>query len=76
MVDRKSPAALGQPLDPQWRQRLATYVRAAGEPATCAALDLSRPTLARALAGLGLRKATAEVLIMRLSAVTSSERPR
>lgn len=72
MAHRSSPAQ-GTPLEERWRRALRSVVSASGEKVACAALDIPRTTLARALAGLGLRRATADVLMMRLSALASGE---
>lgn len=57
------------PLDEATRNRLAALVAVKGETAALAALNLPRATFARAVAGLPVRKATAEVIRLRLAAL-------
>ncbi|MBI4950797.1 MAG: hypothetical protein HY908_02080 [Myxococcales bacterium] len=54
----RGAAPLGRPLAADRRALLAGYVRRVGEPAAVATLGVSRATLARALAGLGVRGVT------------------
>jgi len=54
----KQPANAGEPLAEADRRALRRLVREHGEPRALELLELSRGTLARAMAGLGMRKAT------------------
>lgn len=54
-------------LDETARRELRRRVAADGEVQTAIALDVARQTIARALAGLPLRRATAVVLTARLT---------
>jgi hypothetical protein len=49
---------LGEPLPDDLRQRLADLVSKIGERATLDRLQISRGTLSRALAGLGMQRGT------------------
>ena len=62
----RTAAATPPPLDEQTRRRLAAFVRLVGERRARELLDVARPLLARALAGLPIRRASAEVLRVRL----------
>lgn len=61
------------PLDAKTRDRLAALVAAIGEAAAARKLGLSRSTLARALAGLGLRTATRTVIGLNLRALVGDQ---
>lgn len=61
------------PLDPVTRRRLASVVARLGERRAIEALATPRPTLARALAGLGVRRATADVIRARLDALEGAQ---
>jgi GTP cyclohydrolase I len=58
--------ATGQPLDSKLRARLRRIVDAMGEKTARERLRLTPETMARALAGLGVRAATAEVIRLRI----------
>lgn len=64
---------LSPPLEPATHRRLAALITHVGEKRACILLDIPRATLARAAARLGLRRATAEVLTMRLDALDADE---
>ena len=55
------------------RQLLTSYVNRVGERAAQVALGVSRPTLARALAGLGIRGVTLALLRDRLAALATAK---
>ena len=57
----------GEPLPDTLRNTLREYVRRVGETGASRYLDISRTTLARALAGLGLRRTTLACLAARLA---------
>lgn len=57
---------LGQPLPVQQRDQLRDHVRALGERRVLQITGVSRNALARALAGLGVRDATAFMIVERL----------
>lgn len=61
-------APTSPPLDPRSLSRVRALIARVGERRALELLDLPRPTLARAAAGLGVRRATAEVIRMRLDA--------
>lgn len=61
------------PLDSLSRRMIADLVSQLGEPQARAALDLPRQTLARALAGLGIRRGTADLIRARLASLISSQ---
>jgi len=60
--------------DPQLAERLRAYVRAVGERAALAHLEIGRLTLARAAAGLGNHRATLTHIQMRLDLVAGRRR--
>jgi hypothetical protein len=62
------------PLDPVARRRLAALIRRVGERAAAALLDTPRSTLARALAALPVRVASADVIRTRLDALDGNHR--
>lgn len=62
----KAPTA---PFPPDLSQRLRSLIARVGEKKACELLDTPRATLARAAGSLPLRRATAEVLAMRLEVV-------
>lgn len=64
MPSRKPP-----PLDQSTRRRLAALLARVGEARTIELLDTPKQTIARAAAGLPIRRATADVIRARLDAV-------
>jgi len=58
-------------LDTASREKIAELVTRFGEEYARAALDLPRQTLARALAGLGIRRATADMIRTRLGKLSA-----
>jgi hypothetical protein len=64
------------PLHPLTRRRLEALVRRVGEERACKLLALPRSTFARALAGLPIRIATADVIGARLDGCDDDERRR
>lgn len=58
MANTQTQRATGSPLPDELRASLAEFVRAHGEEKAIESLGLSRITLARAMAGLGLRRGT------------------
>ena len=65
MPNRK-PLPNSAPLAPSLRAQLQTLVRQVGESRAVAQLDLPRNTLARAIAGFGLREGTRLLIEVRL----------
>jgi hypothetical protein len=59
--------ASGKPLPEHYRAPLAYLVGRLGESGACDQIGISRPTLARALGGLGLQKATIKLIAVALS---------
>lgn len=62
-------ASIPPPLSLRDRDRLSALVRRLGERRAVEILDMPRATLARCMAGLGVRRATAEVLAARLDQI-------
>lgn len=56
----------GQPLAESTRDRLWSLLDELGEPALIRLLDVSRPTLYRAIGGLGVRRGTRALIEQRL----------
>lgn len=63
----------GAPLAPPLRAKLQNLVQRVGESRAIAQLDLPRSTLARALAGLGLRDGTRLLIEVRLGQPAQTE---
>ncbi len=63
-----------EPLAEIYRAQLADLIAAEGEPRVHAALAVNRMTLARALAGLGLRRGTIALLEQRLREIAQNEK--
>jgi hypothetical protein len=63
----------GEPLGDHLRHQLAEIVRTSGEHGALKHLGIPRATLARALAGLGLRRGTIAMLRGRLFEVTKDK---
>jgi DNA invertase Pin-like site-specific DNA recombinase len=64
-----SNRAFGAPLTEEQRARIKRLVDRVGETEAARRLGLPRQTLARALAGLGLRRGTAVLFIQQLDAL-------
>jgi hypothetical protein len=63
------------PLEPEYRRLVAEVIAEHGERGAAALLDCAPITLCRAAAGIGLFRATSDVLRVRLDAVRDRRRP-
>ena len=64
-MNNKSPP----PMDFATRRRVEALMRRVGERRACEVLDIARPLLARAIAGLPIRRSNADVIRIRLDAL-------
>ncbi len=65
----------GIPLHEGLRMRLAAFVSKHGEKPACAVLQVSRPALLRALAGVGVRRGTALLIEVGLQRIAAEAPP-